>query len=106
MRKDSIVVNYKRKESIIDQVSKEFKRLKILISEYWEMTENNVIYYDGSFASANVLIKLGGLQKAIKDLAFFQQGWSDITGISLCLCAGHKWEEVIDRMQEIESIEG
>lgn len=104
--KEEIIIRYKddreEESSIIEKFSKECERLGTYCGK-WKM-KNQVIYWDGSFANDHFFIRLGGLQKALLGIAFFQQGY-DVPGLSLCLEVGRTWEDVLNRMAEIESIE-
>ncbi len=105
MKKIEITVNKKNDESYyLEEIKTELERLGTF-SEAWKKKDAYVIYYDGGFANDEMFIRLGGVQKALLGIAYFQQGYGDITGLSLCLYADKTWKDVLDALREIESID-
>jgi hypothetical protein len=110
MKTEKIIVNYFDGEggeedsldTLLDEFNNECERLHTF--SHWER-KNGLFYLPGTFANVSHFIRLGGLQKALVNYAFFQQGQDGIPGLSLYLISPYTWEEVISRMKEIKSIE-
>ncbi len=108
MKRISITVNKvndEQKESdYLEEIKAELKRLETFRGD-WKKKNDEVIYYGDWFCSVERFIRLGGVQKALIGIAFFQQGYDNVAGLSLHLKNGMTWKDVLDSLREIESIE-
>ncbi len=94
----------KDERDYLEEIKAELKRLGTF-GYFWKKKNEQIIYFESGFANADKFIRLGGIQKGLLEIAYFQQGFNDVAGLSLCPRSDKTWKDVLDALREIESIE-
>ena len=105
-RVEKISVNFKEEKGfvLLEAIKVELRRLETFCT-YWKIINSEEIGYMRQASYTNEFIRLGGVAKALKGIAFFTMTPSEAHAFSLTLWADCTWQEVLDILKSIDSIE-
>ncbi len=107
MKTKKIIIHYKEEENTgtLNAINEEFERLETF-SHYWRLSEESfpdIIYLD-SVANTDYFIRLAGIMKASKEIAYITVGYKG-NSFEIRILHNKTLEDFLENLKTIDHIE-